>query len=262
MSVDNFAKYVKNTSNNFQEVLTVCQNLLYEPIAQDAKKYLDERVSLYNQKKFGFGYFPDDDNINLLLSKVDREKLLSLKLLWKKYVPDGEVVTILDCGTLAHHNIIMPYKDMYGNIIALVGRTIYSDEERKRLGQPKYKTTNFIKSVQLFGLDVAKKSIIKKNNVIIVEGQIDCITAHQYGIFNVVALGGVVLTSYQLAMIMRYTENIILALDNDEEGQGSTKKIIAQYGHLVNIKTISIPSGYKDLDDALRKSSNSYFLDI
>jgi len=256
-SVKNFADNVKIHSNYFQETIDTCRSILYNhPIASKALNYLNSRVSKTNQKKFEFGYFPEDIYIDALTSKVDREKLYELKLLYKWYIPDGITTTILDRGSLSNHNLIMPYKDSYGNIVALVGRSLLNDEDRKALDYPipKYKNTAFIKSVQLFGLNHAKQSIIKNNSVIIVEGQIDAITAHEYGYHNVVALGGVAFSHFQFYMLRRFTNNFYLLLDNDDEGINSSNKIINKYGKFANIKRITIPNDFKDLDETLHNS--------
>lgn len=252
--------YIKKRSSLFEEVIKASSLLLYNhPIAEKTLYYLNKRISNSNQLKFEFGYFPSDEFLDTLFSMVDKEKLYELHLLYNKYIADGDLTTAITCGSLGYHNLIMPYKDLYGNIVALVGRSLHSEDERKILKIPKYKNTTFTKSTHLFGLNFAKKSILAKNSVLIVEGQIDCITASSYGYHNVVALGGVAFSPYQFHMLRRYTDNFNLVLDNDAEGKSSANKIKNRFGHLANIKIISVPNQYKDLDECL--NDNCFFLE-
>lgn len=262
MGVSEFVKHLKHHSSLFEEVIKVSRQLLYHhPIAEPTLKYLSSRLSKSSQDKYEFGYFPSDEYLDVLLSMVDKDKLYSLHLLYNKYVADADFTTQITCGSLAEHNLIMPYRDAYGNILALVGRSLRSEEDRKNLGIPKYKNTTFTKTLQLFGFNGAKKHIIEQDYVIVVEGQIDCITANAHGIRNIVALGGVAFSTYQFCMLNRYTNNIYLALDNDDEGKNSAKKIIKRYGGIANVKSIEFPSEYKDLDILLSSVSSNMFLD-
>jgi len=157
---------------------------------------------------------------------------------------------------LSRHNITMPYRDIYGNIVALVGRTLLSEDERKTQKIQKYKYTRFNKSLHLFGLSHAKAEIIKQKSVIIVEGQIDCITCHEYGIHNVIALGGASLGKYHFRLISRLANKMYLLLDNDVEGKKARKKIVDRYSKDIRIEMLELPSSFKDVDQFLRTTQN------
>lgn len=254
MTVKETADSIKRRNKLFNEVCKACSNLLHgnHPVAKPAKAYLNSRVSQKNQSEYQFGYYPGDDYLDMLTNIVGNETLLELGLIYPKYVKDGFKK---NKSILSDHNLIMPYKDLYGNIIALVGRNLQSDEEREEKIS-KYKNSAFSKSLNLFGIDKAKRSIIEKDYVIIVEGQFDCITADEYGFKNVVAIGGVALTKFQMSILLRYTNNIYLALDNDDAGRKTINKILKRYSKIANLDKISFPSRYKDLDSYLRKSND------
>ena len=141
----------------------------------------------------------------------------------------------------------MPYKDLYGKTIGIVGRTILSDEVRKTREIPKYRNTIFDKGKNLFGMYLAKNEIVRKDCVFVCEGQLDCAKAYERGFYNVIALGSSNLTFDQLALILRYTKNIVLLLDNDEAGIIGMDKAEKQFGSFASIKRGKLPSGYKDL---------------
>lgn len=198
------------------------------------------------------GYFPNEENLECLISLVGEAKLKELELVYPYHVQNGDHRVFVNKTVLGMHNITMPYYDFRGNIVALVGRTILPEDERKSLKINKYKYTRFKKSLQLFGLHQAKQAILRKRSAVIVEGQIDCITCHQYGINNVVALGGSSLTKRQFETISWLAENIYLLLDNDPEGRKAQEKIVRQYSKDINIKTLRMPEQYKDVDICLR----------
>lgn len=236
----------------YDKVITVCRNLLLNfPEAQSIVEYVDKRLSKEAQEKFCFGYFPSNKYIETLLSDISASELSDNSLLYEKIIQDGVANRKVKHSTMEHHNLIMPYRDVYGKIIALVGRSILCDEERKILNIPKYKNTSFKKGQHLFGLFESKETIIKNNIVYIVEGQFDCIKAHEQGLENIVALGCSDMTFDQFALINRYTDNITLLLDNDLAGNAGSNHIIEKFSKFANIKNMTFPGFYKDLDSYL-----------
>lgn len=89
---------------------------------------------------------------------------------------------------------------------------------------PKYINTNenivYSKGSSLYGLDIAKNH--SRNEMIIVEGNMDAISLHQRDIKNVVASMGTALTEKQARLILRYTKNVKIAYDSDAAGTEAT----------------------------------------
>lgn len=250
-----YREYLKYKYSLYDHVSTICKSLLSNNT--NVKYYIDSRLSKESQNKFDIGYFPNDNNINILLDKINFEDFSKLikkdMFIYEKNIFDGSLYRKEYVSTLNNHNMIIPYKDLYGNTIAFIGRTILSEDERKKHNIQKYKFTRFNKSLHLFGLDKAIDSIRKTRSVIIVEGQLDCITCHDHGICNVVALGGITLSKHQFALLRRYADTFYLLLDNDDSGQNAQEKIINIYSKR-NIKLIKLklPNGCKDIDQYLR----------
>ncbi len=244
-----FSNQIHKRSEQFKIVIKACQELLINSTqAELTKNYADSRIAFLSQQNFKLGFFPSDDNLNLLIDKIGEKILLDLNLMYPSYPYN------INKGLLNHHNLVMPYIDDYGNVIGLVGRTILSEKEMKELEISKYKYTNlnFSKSLYLFGLFQAKKQIRKTNIAILVEGQIDCITCHQYSLTNTVALGGSNFSKYQFYLINKLADNIYLLLDNDLAGYKGEKKIKNIYNKYSNFKKIFIPQEYKDVDEYLK----------
>ncbi len=238
--------------SKYDKLLEICSYLLYESeIANTAKIYLNNRIPIDIQKKFSFGYFPQQEKLNILFSFIKKKELVDLDVLYNNNYSDNSYSLL--SSPLQHHNLILPYKNVYGKTIAIVGRTILNEEERKLLDIPKYKNTAFKKSKHLFGLYEAKASILEKGYAYIVEGQFDCITAHANNITNVIALGSSNMSFDQLALLLRYTNKIKLLLDNDDAGTEGRERIIAKYGKYTNIENNYLPGGFKDLDEFLKE---------
>lgn len=258
MSLKRLEQKILRRARLFEEVQSACKKLLRtHPGAQMARDYVNERISLDNQDKFDVGYFPDEEHLNYITDLVELDKLKELDLIYPYHVQNGDHRVFINKTPLGLNNVTIPYRDFRGNIVALVGRTILPEDERKALKLSKYKYTRFKKSLQLFGLHQAKQAILRKRSVIVVEGQIDCITCHQYGIDNVVALGGSSLTKRQFETISWLAENIYLLLDNDPEGIKAQEKIIHQYSKDITVKKLRLPEKYKDVDECLRRGYNA-----
>lgn len=224
--------------------------------AQDCKNYIDSRLSAESQELFQFGYFPNLNNIDSLISLVGENGLLETNLLYTRDIEDSLFPRKIKFSFFEDHPLIMPYKDVYGNVIALIGRSLLSDSERSKNKIFKYKNTPFNKSKHLFGLYENKKDILDKGCVFIVEGQFDVIKAVQHGFKNIVCLGGSDMSVAQFALITRYTNNLCILLDNDEAGNKARKKISEKYGDHAYITNFYLPEPYKDIDEYL--SSNKY----
>lgn len=241
---------------SFAPIISCCKDLLkHLPNAREALDYSSSRISPSALDRFELGYFPSNNNLQTLISLIGEPSLKALDLIYDKTLSDGVSSRTFKHSSLEHHNLIMPYKDVYGNIIAIVGRSILPDDKRQHLNISKYKNTSFNKGSHFFGLFEAKDSVIANNAVFIVEGQFDAISAQDKGIPNTIALGSSNMTFEQFALITRYTNNLMLLLDNDNAGKLGAEKIIKSYGRYANIKQCKIPDGYKDIDDALKDNS-------
>lgn len=240
------------------EIATVvkeCKFLLHNfPEARKVKDYLDSRLNPTAQDHFDFGYFPDDRNMEALTSIIDKNALEDLNLSYTKNFSDSTGNHKIDFGFFNHFPLVMPYKDVYGEVVAIVGRSIASEEARAKLKVAKYKNTVFVKGNHLFGLFESKQEILKQDCVYIVEGQFDVIKAHEAGMKNIVAMGSSNLSQNQFALINRYTNNLFLLLDNDDAGKAGRAKILKKYGKMANIRNFYFHKKYKDIDSFFQEN--------
>lgn len=154
--------------------------------------------------------------------------------------------------------ITFPIFNVTGEVVGFTARVLPGAEEQaKYINSPE--TTIYNKSKVLFGFNFAKSAIRKLDEVIIVEGQMDCIAAHQAGFTNVVASSGTALTSLQLTQLGRFTKNFKFCFDGDAAGQAATRRSASQYiGKEFLIKIITLPDGAKDPDELIRKDPKAF----
>lgn len=239
--------------NILDEIVSSCRYLLNNsPEGEEYLTYLNGRLTSEMQEKFAFGFFPGAKNLKLLTAFVSEDKLKQAGLLYDYIMRDSVSARVIHTCYFEDNQLIMPYKDVYGKVVGLVGRTLLNDEARTEQGVSKYKNTDLKKGKHVFGLYEAKQSILEKDFVYVVEGQFDVIKAMEKGIYNIVALGNATMSMYQLSLICRYTKNIYLLLDNDEAGEKGRKRTMKEFNDAANLSNVYLPFGYKDIDEYLK----------
>ena len=131
--------------------------------------------------------------------------------------------------------LMFPIRDQRGRIVGFGARAMAADgEETADAPGAKYintpQTSLFDKSGILYALDRAKDAIRKQKSVIVVEGYMDVIAAHQYGITNVIASMGTALTERQIKELERFRSKILLAMDADSAGIEATLRALQEAG--------------------------------
>jgi DNA primase len=138
---------------------------------------------------------------------------------------------------------VWPIKDISGDVVGFGARKLASDDVDQG---PKYLNTSetpiYKKSQILYGLDMAKKEIAKKRQVVIVEGYTDVMAAHLAGITTAVATCGTAFGDDHIRVIRRllmdddaFRGEVIFTFDGDAAGQkaalrafGDDQKFVAQ----------------------------------
>lgn len=251
-----YQEHSKN-QKTLKKIIRACQHLLLtSDHAKKAKEYLNTRLNQDNQLLWNFGFFPKDKDLKDLTSMVSKEELEVMNLYYPKFLGDTA-----PHGHFSEHNLILPFHNVHGDVVSILGRCLLSEEDRQDNMIPKYKySTGCQKELYVYGLDKAKSEIIKNDFVIGVEGQFDCIAMHAQGIKNTVAFGWANLSRYQLFQLLRYTNNIILMFDNDEAGYKAKKRIKDRYKNDANIKLVSPPVGFKDIDEFFRNTKDKIYI--
>ncbi|MDG1914359.1 MAG: DNA primase [Crocinitomix sp.] len=150
--------------------------------------------------------------------------------------------------------VIFPIHSIAGKVLGFGGRTLKADKKiAKYFNSPESELYN--KSKILYGLYFAKNAIIKYDNCFLVEGYTDVISLYQSGVENVVSSSGTSLTSDQIKLIKRYTENITILYDGDAAGiKASFRGIDMILSEGLNVKVVLFPDG-EDPDSFAKKST-------
>ncbi|MDD5037856.1 MAG: DNA primase [Dehalococcoidales bacterium] len=151
--------------------------------------------------------------------------------------------------------LLFPINDVRGRTAGF-GARVLDDSLPKYLNSPQ--TSVFDKSGILYGIDLAAGAIRQQNLVVIVEGYVDVITAHQSGFNNVVASMGTAVTDKQINTLKRLTKNIVLALDSDAAGEEAMLRCVVYENMLdAELKVVVLPEN-KDPDDVIKEDATMW----
>lgn len=225
-------------------------NLRQSDAAEIGRSYIQERrLTDETVAQFQLGYAPDswDRLITFLKGKNFTDQEIEQAGLVVRSEKNNSVYDRF------RGRIMFPIHNAHGNVIGFTARTLKPDEKgAKYINTPQTKIYN--KSAALYGLHLAKKYIQQMDAVVLVEGNMDVVAAHQAHFRNVVAASGTALTDTQVRLLKRYTQNVILAFDGDAAGMKAAwrgMEIAIKAG--MNIKVLQLPDG-KDPDDVIMES--------
>lgn len=214
-----------------------------------AVAYIKKRgISLDSLTGFRLGYAPGDDWEALykyLSAKGFSDSILEESGLVSRSAKTGRYYDKF------HGRLMFPICDYRGQVVAFGGRVI-GEGEPKYLNSPQSPIYN--KSQHLYALPIAAAAIRQNDQAVVMEGYMDVLTAHQYGVGNAVASLGTAFTEAQARLLKRYTTNVLLCYDSDEAGAKAAQRgleVLREQGFTVRI--IRLP-GEKDPDDFLRKN--------
>lgn len=205
----------------FHHALTATAN------GERARAYLEKRgLTLASLSAFQLGYSPDswDTLKNDLQAHGHAEK---------DVLAAGLVIEREGGGSYDRfrNRLMFPIRDTQGRITGFGGRAL-DDAMPKYMNSPQ--SAVFDKSSTLYGVDRAKTAIKDEDRVVIVEGYMDVIMAHQHEFNNVVASMGTSLTEKQIAILKKLTRRFTLALDPDAAGAEATLRGIENIGRALD----------------------------
>lgn len=155
--------------------------------------------------------------------------------------------------------IIFPIHDLQGRPAAFGGRALGD-------GTPKYLNTRetplFVKGKTLYALDKARGPIRETGNAVVVEGYMDAVTCHQFGVRNAVASLGTALTSDQVLLLKRFASRAVLVYDADTAGQEAADRglLVCEQAELP--ARVAVLPGGADPDAFLRSRGPEAFRNV
>ncbi|MEI7487633.1 MAG: DNA primase [Chryseobacterium sp.] len=204
-------------------------------------------------KKFQLGYSPEKKNA---FTAFALEKGYSKEILEKSGLsifPENSPAGI----DRFRERVIFPIHSFSGRVLGFGARILRNNvKTAKYLNSPE--TEIYHKSNVLYGLNQGKQAISRKNICLLVEGYMDVISLHMSGIENVVASSGTSLTTEQIKLIKRLTENVTILFDGDNAGiKASFRSIDMLLTEGMNIRVLLFPEG-DDPDSFARKHPQDY----
>lgn len=199
-------------------------------------------------RKFGLGWAPSSRTAlrdAALAAGYKEEYLLAAGLCVKH--DDGKVLDKF------YDRVTFPIHSVSGRVIAFSCRTLRSDNPAKYVNSPE--TDIYTKGKILYGIYFAKSEISRLDECILVEGNVDMVMMHQLGITNVVASCGTSLTTEQIRLIRKFTENITIIYDGDSAGiHAALRGINLVLAEGLNVRIVLLPEG-EDPDSFCRQHS-------
>jgi DNA primase len=209
-----------------EQATTWFEEQLRAPEGARAREYLTGRgVTAATIAKFRIGYAPDSFNAlrDRLQGTAPPDVLRLSGLFSAKEQQDGSLGALY---SRFRKRVMFPICNESGRVIAFTARALDSDEK----SGPKYmnspETPLYSKGQVLFNLDKARQPIRQQNFALLVEGQMDCITAYMAGIQNVLATSGTAFTEMQVRLLGRYTKRLFINFDPDAAGASAAEKSI------------------------------------
>jgi len=243
--------------------------LLYEINKQAAKYFHDNLMShdgIYAREylerrgvkddiitKFGLGFAlrNNDAFYNKFSTDFKREDLVSSGLILG--------LNLNEYRDRFRGRLIFPIITESSRVVGFGARRLYEDDnlEAKYINSPETKVYN--KSKILFGLNLSKNAIKEKGYTLLVEGYMDLIMLYQNGIENTIASSGTSLTTLQVKILSRYTDEITIVYDADTAGQNAAHRgieIIMEND--LKASVVLLPQG-EDPDSYIREYGKDKF---
>jgi len=221
-------------------------------------EYLKERkITKEEINFFKIGYAPPkNDFFNELLKEFDENQINSSGI----YYIDEKKKENVD---RFRGRIIFPVKNVNGFVFALGGRAVSKKAFAKYINSPE--TEFYKKGNNLYNMDSAREFRNKNEEVFVVEGYMDVINLHKFGIKNVVANLGTAMTERQLDLIWKFFKNPIICLDGDISGRKAALRAAEKLFPLINsdfnIYFLTLPENL-DPDSYINQRGKESFLKL
>jgi len=235
-----------------------CHNELISGKYNEAYNYLIKRkITKEEILFFKIGYAPIQSNFYEDLKKNFDEKQIRSSGIY--YFDENKKKNV----DRFRNRITFPVKSLNGSIFALGARALSKLNFAKYINSPE--TDFFKKGNNLYNINSAKEFRDKNEEVFIVEGYMDVVNLHKFGIKNVVANLGTALTERQMDLSWRFFKNPVICLDGDISGQKAALRAAERLFPLLkedlNIYFLSLPENL-DPDAYINKNGKESFIKL
>jgi DNA primase len=239
-----------------EKYVDFCHKELLSKKYPDVLKYLNNRkISQKEITFFKIGYAPYKKDFYEIIQKEFNEKQIKSSGIY--YVDENKKEYV----DRFRNRIIFPVKSLNGSVLALGGRALSKTNFAKYINSPE--TEFYKKGNNLYNIDSARKNRNKNEEVYIVEGYMDVVNLHKFGIENVVANLGTAMTERQISLIWNFFKNPIICLDGDSSGKKAALRAAERMFPLIkadhNIYFLTLPENL-DPDSYINEKGKESFL--
>lgn len=252
----------KENKNRWYELLAWAEEEMHAALLQSqvggrGREYFRGRhLSPATIAEFRLGYHPPEWSwlIDRARGKYSPEELVGVRLAGMRESGGyRDEAMFID-------RVIFPIRDTRGRTVAFGGRVIPGSEREfggKYMNSSEFAL--FSKSRLVYGFDQAREAIKKSGTVVVTEGYMDCIAAHQCGIKNVVATLGTALTEHHVSFLKRFARKVVLVYDGDEAGRNAAERSLPRFlAQEIDLRVLTLP-GDQDPADYLEGNSPEAF---
>jgi len=248
----------KDYNSILEKYVNYCHNELKSGKHTDVIKYIKERnISEDEINFFKLGFSPSENNFFEDIKKNFDEKKINTSGI---YYLDEKKNKYVD---RFRGRIIFPVKSLNHNIFALGGRALSKKSFAKYINSPE--TEFYKKGNNLYNINSVEKFRGQEDEIFVVEGYMDVISLHKFGIKNVVANLGTAITEKQIDLLWRFFKSPIICLDGDESGQKAALRIAERLFPLIkpnyNIYFLTLPKNF-DPDSFVNQKGKESFLEL
>ena len=241
--------------NILEKYSNLCHQELMSGKYPEVSQYLDNRKLTKKEITFfKLGYSSKNNNFyNKLKEEFKEQDIKSSGIFYVDERTKKNIDRFRD-------RVIFPVKSLGGSIFALGGRTLSKTKFAKYINSPE--TEFYKKGNNLYNIDSAKE-YREDDKIFVVEGYMDVINLHKFGITNVVANLGTAMTERQIELIWRFFKKPIICLDGDESGKKAAVRAAEKLFPLMksdhNIYFLTLPENL-DPDSFINQKGKDSFV--
>lgn len=230
--------------------------VLFSPQGKSALEYIQKRgLKPETLEEWKIGFSPAEPQS--LQKALAKHKITQRELVQAGIYAQGEGKYTYD---RFKNRVTFPIFNLRGQVVGFSARIIDQSQFAKYVNSAE--SLVYKKSESLFGIFQAKDSIIKAKSVVVVEGQLDCISSHQMGLKNVVATSGTAFTEIHAKLVKRLASIVKLCFDADSAGQKALRKTAEiLLRDSLDVQVVILPAG-KDPDELIRKDPTAWQLAV
>lgn len=246
-----------HSNDQVQEILFHAREIFKSALSESpaTQQYLSSRkITMQTSQQFHLGFCPQDLNLEALLLKRKCDQTAIRQSGLFSYDDHGQSYLRF------RGRLMFPIIDYRGRTLGFGGRILDHNKQAAKYINSE-ESVLFNKRKLLYGLHLAKEAVKAKQAIIVMEGYMDVIAAHQFGFANAVGTMGTALTAEQVQKLKRFTSTVYLALDSDDAGQAAAEKnyaILRQ--HDCNVRIVKLHT-HKDPADFITVLGGASFQD-